>query len=142
MNYGLFCKNSSLKKNIILAVKAQKKRSEGIEKKIDNTDFEEYVETATSICTYRKELTNSVLTIGHSKIFQTGRVCLFQEVIPAVVLSRSGQTVSILYNKPQIVQQAYEKDILFNGKYQSPDSIDPVVKTIQLTRKCPHLLKG
>lgn len=124
---------------IYSAVKDRKDKTTNVEKKIEGTDFEEYVHTAKSICEHRRELCEAIFNGGNSKVFQASRLCLISRVIPAVVISRSGQTATVLYNKPQKMQQPYNKEIIIDGVFEGVDAIDPVLSTIQLDGKLQNI---
>ena len=118
-----------------LAIKDKKDESIKTEKKIEGTDFEFYVETAKNIFKLRKLLTEELITSGSSKVFQTNRLCLVNPSEPAIIIGRSGQTVTVLFNERKSPFVGLEKEILYDYIFSSIDENKPVIKTVEITGK-------
>ena len=88
--------------------------------------------TAKSICDLRKELLKEFFKNGNSKYLQPGRICLIDENNPAVLVARSGQSATILFNTLDNPPHKYQNELLIQGKYQSAEVINPQVKVVQL----------
>ena len=77
-----------------------------------------------------------MITSGNSKCFQTNRLCLVNPSEPAVIVGRSGQTVSVLMNERTTPLLGLEKEILAENNFPPTDENRPVVKSVEISEIC------